>query len=51
LIKNPEERLGSDGSVYKVRQHPFFEGIDWQALEEEWANPPEKEKVGVRSVL
>jgi hypothetical protein len=37
--------------VDTIRQHPFFEEIDWQALEEKRVNPPEKEKVSVRSVL
>ena len=48
---NPLERLGADGSEDTVRQQPFFEGIDWQALEEKWLKPPEKEKVGVRYVF
>jgi hypothetical protein len=46
LIKNPAEQLGLDGLVDKVRKHPFFEGIDWQALEEKRVNPPEKGKGG-----
>jgi non-specific serine/threonine protein kinase len=32
LMKNPKQRLGSNGSVNAVRQHPFFKGIDWKAL-------------------
>lgn len=50
-MKNPAERLGADGSEETVRQHPFFEGIDWEALEKKQLNPLEKEKVGVRFVL
>ena len=42
LMKNPAQQLGSNGSVDTVRQHPFFKGIDWQALQEEWVKPPEK---------
>ena len=45
LMKNPEQRLGSNGSVDTVRQHPFFKGIDWQSLYEKRVKPPEKEKV------
>jgi serine/threonine protein kinase len=41
LMKNPAERLGSNGSVDTVRQHPFFTGIDWQALREKRVEPPE----------
>jgi hypothetical protein len=44
-MKNPKERLGSNGSVDAVRQHPFFKGIDWKALQEKRVKPPEKEKV------
>jgi novel protein kinase C epsilon type len=40
LIKNPAERLWSNGSVDAVRQHPFFKGIDWQALQEKRVKPP-----------
>jgi serine/threonine protein kinase len=45
LMKNPTERLGSSGSVDTVRQHPFFKGIDWQAVQEKRVKPPEKEMV------
>jgi hypothetical protein len=45
LMKNPEERLGANDSGNAVRQHPFFTGIDWKALQEKWVKPPEKEKV------
>jgi serine/threonine protein kinase len=44
LMKNPSQRLGSNGSFETVRQHPFFKGIDWQALREKRVRPPEKEK-------
>jgi serine/threonine protein kinase len=43
LMKDPKQRLGSNGSVNAVRQHPFFKGIDWKALEEKRVKPPEKE--------
>ena len=45
LTRNPAQRLGSNGSVDAVRQHPFFRGIDWQALQEKRVKPPEKENV------
>jgi serine/threonine protein kinase len=45
LTKDPALRLGSNGSVNTLRQHPFFKGIDWKALEEKRVKPPEKEKV------
>jgi hypothetical protein len=50
-MKNPAQRLGSNGSVDTVRQHPFFEGIDWQALQEKRVKPPEKEKVATVSTV
>ena len=45
LMKNPTKRLGSNSSIDKIRQHPFFKGIDWQALREKRVKPPEKEMV------
>jgi len=45
LMKDPAQRLGSNGSFDAIRQHPFSKGIDWKALEEKRVNPPEKEKV------
>jgi len=49
LMKNPAKRLGSNGSVDTVRQHPFFKGIDWQALHGRWVKPPEKENVAKKT--
>jgi serine/threonine protein kinase len=43
LMKDPKQRLGSNGSVNAVRKHPFFNGIDWKALQEKRVKPPEKE--------
>ena len=44
LTKNPELRLGFSGSNVPIRQHPFFRGIDWLALQEKRVEPPEEEK-------
>ena len=41
LMKDPNQRLGSNGSVKAVRRHPFFKGIDWKALQEKRVKPPE----------
>ena len=49
LMKDPKQRLGSNGSVNTVRHHPFFKGIDWKALQEKRVKPPEKEKVAGKS--
>ena len=29
-----KERLGSKGGAAAVKQHPFFEGIEWDKLKE-----------------
>jgi serine/threonine protein kinase len=42
LMKNPKERLGSNGSVNAVWQHLSFKGIDWKALQEKRVKPLEK---------
>ena len=44
LMKEPEQRLGSNGSFDLILQHPFFKRIDWKALQEKRVKPPEKEK-------
>ena len=44
LMKDPEQRLGSNVSFDAIRQHPFFKGIDWKALQEKRVKPPKKEK-------
>ena len=41
LMKDPNQRLGSNGSVKAVLWHPFFKGIDWKALQEKRVRPPE----------
>lgn len=32
LVKDPERRLGARGGAAEVKEHPFFFGIDWNAL-------------------
>ena len=49
LMKNSQERLGSTGSVDAVRHQPFFEGINWQALQEKQVQPPEEEKAAKKT--
>ena len=46
MIQEPSERLGSgpDGSA-NVKNHPYFEGLDWDALERKEIAPPYKPKV------
>jgi hypothetical protein len=41
VVKNPSQRLGSGGSFEALRQHTFFKGIDWQALQQKRLPPPE----------
>jgi len=43
LMKDPKQRLGSNGLFDEIREHPFFKGIDWKALQEKRVKPPEKE--------
>lgn len=45
LMKDPKQRLGSKGTDDTIRQHIFFRGIDWQALQDKTVKPPEVENV------
>lgn len=29
LSRDPSKRLGSERDAAEVREHPFFEGVDW----------------------
>ena len=45
LTNDPKQRLGSNGSDDTIRQHSFFRGIDWQALQHKTVKPPEVKKI------
>ncbi|XP_041971405.1 ribosomal protein S6 kinase delta-1 isoform X2 [Aricia agestis] len=38
LAMDPSERLGANGPD-EIREHPYFRGIDWQALLDAWLVP------------
>jgi serine/threonine protein kinase len=40
LAKNPHERLGSQKNLQNIKEHPFFESIDWVRLENGEIAPP-----------
>lgn len=44
LLKDAEERLGAGGAD-ELKNHPFFDGFDWNGLEKMKAVPPYKPKV------
>ncbi|XP_028784876.1 serine/threonine-protein kinase D6PKL2-like [Neltuma alba] len=39
LVKEPENRLGSEKGAAEIKQHPFFEGLNWALIR--CAPPPE----------
>ncbi|KAF9102130.1 pkb-activating kinase-like protein [Mortierella sp. AM989] len=39
LVHDPNERLGANNTIEKLKQHPFFEGIEWTDL---WNQPAPK---------
>ncbi|BAT85841.1 hypothetical protein LR48_Vigan03g240400 [Vigna angularis] len=39
LVKEPESRLGSEKGAAEIKQHPFFEGLNWALIR--CAVPPE----------
>ncbi|KAM1735397.1 hypothetical protein ACFX12_013873 [Malus domestica] len=39
LVKEPENRLGSEKGAGEIKQHPFFEGLNWALIR--CAIPPE----------
>jgi len=44
LKKNPNERLGTKG-VQEIKDHPWFDDIDWNKMSEKKLPPPFKPKV------
>ena len=41
LIKNPSERLGSKNDVEEIKNHPYFEDVDWNKIyNREYMPPP-----------
>ncbi|KAJ7976085.1 serine/threonine-protein kinase KIPK-like [Quillaja saponaria] len=43
LVKEPENRLGSEKGAAEIKQHPFFEGLNWALIR--CAIPPELPEV------
>ncbi|KAG0313550.1 pkb-activating kinase-like protein [Dissophora globulifera] len=39
LVHDPNERLGANNTIDKLKQHPFFDGVDWLEL---WKQPAPK---------
>ena len=42
LVKNQDLRLGSKGGFEEIKKHPFFEGMDFEALYNQKVTPPFK---------
>ena len=42
LIKDQEKRLGTEGGFEAIKQHSFFKGFDFKALEEKKIEAPFK---------
>ncbi|CAG9319039.1 unnamed protein product [Blepharisma stoltei] len=40
LKRDPTQRLGSSFDADEIKSHPFFEGIDWNAVMEKQLKPP-----------
>ncbi|XP_021849071.1 serine/threonine-protein kinase D6PKL2 [Spinacia oleracea] len=44
LVKEPENRLGTERGAAEIKQHPFFEGLNWALIR--CAVPPELPECG-----
>lgn len=44
LQKDPEDRLGFQGGQ-QIKEHPWFEGVDWEKVEAKQYKPPFVPKV------
>ncbi|KAK8514758.1 hypothetical protein V6N13_103087 [Hibiscus sabdariffa] len=49
LVKEPENRLGSEKGAAEIKQHPFFEGLNWALIR--CAVPPELPELYESGVL
>ena len=49
LNRNPKHRLGANGDAEELKNHPFFNDVDWEALQQKKVVPPFKPKL--KSVL
>lgn len=38
--KKPEARLGTKGGALEIKKHPWFESINWMALEDKKLKAP-----------
>ena len=43
-MKQPEKRLGYKGAK-EIKDHAFFEGVDWEMVIQKKLDPPHKPKV------
>lgn len=42
LNRNPRHRLGSQGDARQLKEHPFFQDVDWELLRQKKIPPPFK---------
>lgn len=46
LERNMEKRLGTAGDAAEVKTHPFFRGVDWEAVAAKRVPPPWRPHIG-----